>query len=696
MFHLALVFFGVLGTTPTGLPDISSPDLAAYQAARERVGGGAAGQVDLALWCEAHGLNAERMKHLALAVLADPSNVVARGLLGLVADEHGRWRRPEEIAERTRAEAGAALSEYTTRRDRTPETAEAQWKLALWCESKGLKPEAVAHLTAVTRLDPTRSSAWKHLGYKVHAGRWMTGDQIAAEATEADAQGRADRHWRPVFERARGYLAFKSHDRQEQAAAILATATDSRVVPSVVAVLGRGPEPAHSLGVQILGRIDSPASSRALAEFAVSSPWESIRRAAVETLRRRDPRDFVHIMIARLRDPITYHVRPVGGPGQAGELLVEGDQVNVNRVYTPPPLPELPITPGSWIRFDETGQLVVELATVAQRGVFFSPLQPALSGLIGGRDRERPANVAAAMLGPNSGLATVPFRIRDAAPVSTADGILPPTTTAVPLGKMVEEVRRAAYESRVQQRDDVQALEQMNAGVRKTNDLIIGMLAAVLGETTGTTRSDWERWYNDRRGYTRAPRLLALKSTVVQDVAPAYTPAPIGQFVYDRQVGYYIPNRDCFAAGTPVRTLDGPRPIEGLKVGDRVLAQDARTGSLGYQPVVAVHHNPPADTLRLSLGAETIVTTGIQRFWKARQGWVMARDLKPGDVVRALGGLARVESVESAMNLPVFNLEVGDRHDFFVGTSGVLVHDHTEVEPVERPFDSGPASDFAD
>ena len=41
-------------------------------------------QVKLALWCEAHGMNGERVKHLAQAVLSDPKNAwTARGLLGL-------------------------------------------------------------------------------------------------------------------------------------------------------------------------------------------------------------------------------------------------------------------------------------------------------------------------------------------------------------------------------------------------------------------------------------------------------------------------------------------------------------------------------------------------------------------------------------------------------------------------------------
>ena len=56
--------------------------------------------VRLALWCESHGLTAERLKHLSLAVLYDPSNMLARGLMGLVA-LHGNGIVPTPSASRS-------------------------------------------------------------------------------------------------------------------------------------------------------------------------------------------------------------------------------------------------------------------------------------------------------------------------------------------------------------------------------------------------------------------------------------------------------------------------------------------------------------------------------------------------------------------------------------------------------------------
>ncbi len=58
-------------------PAASSLD--AYKAASVRAGHDSQAHVRLALWCESHGLSAERVKQLALAILYDPSNALAPG-----------------------------------------------------------------------------------------------------------------------------------------------------------------------------------------------------------------------------------------------------------------------------------------------------------------------------------------------------------------------------------------------------------------------------------------------------------------------------------------------------------------------------------------------------------------------------------------------------------------------------------------
>src|SRR5581483_7285581 len=133
------------------------------------------------------------------------------------------------------------------------------------------------------------------------------------------------------------------------------------------------------------------------------------------------------------------------------------------------------------------------------------------------------------------------------------------------------------------------------------------------------------------------------------------------------------------------------RPVESIRMGDEVLTRDTTTGALSYQPVVAVFHNKPNQTLKVALGDESIVATGIHRFWKAGRGWTTARDLKPGDMIRTLGGLARVEGVETDRIQPVFNLQVAEGESFLVGVQGALVHDNSIVLPVSQPFDAEPS-----
>jgi hypothetical protein len=154
-----------------------------------------------------------------------------------------------------------------------------------------------------------------------------------------------------------------------------------------------------------------------------------------------------------------------------------------------------------------------------------------------------------------------------------------------------------------------------------------------------------------------------------------------------------IPHHACFAAGTMVHTSSGPREIESISLGDRVLSQQTSTGALSYQPVLATHINGPAETLRITIeGGEEIVATGIHRFWKAGKGWTMARDLGPGDPLRILGGTAIVRSVKAGARQKVYNLDIAGNRNFLVGSAGLLVHDFSFVEPVPSPFDGQSAA----
>ncbi len=47
----------------------------------------------------------------------------------------------------------------------------------------------------------------------------------------------------------------------------------------------------------------------------------------------------------------------VGGPGSPGVIVIEGEKVNLRRIYAPPAAPVVPLLPGDRLDYDDNGQL---------------------------------------------------------------------------------------------------------------------------------------------------------------------------------------------------------------------------------------------------------------------------------------------------------------------------------------------------
>jgi Pretoxin HINT domain len=681
-------------------------DLDAYKAAAARAGRDPDAHVKLALWCEAHGLSAERTRQLAMAVLRDPSHALARGLLGLVAFE-GKWQRPEQVSRSAREDADreARFHEYAKRRAKAPDRAEDQWKLALWCDQNDLKPQAIAHLYRVLMLDPSREAAWKRLGFKKSGGRWSKPEQIAAAKTESLAQHKANAHWKTTLERWADALSHKDKSKRAEAEKGLAELTDPRAVPMIWVIFAQGSDQRQRIAVRLLGQIDSPGASRALALLAVMSPNALVRGDATASLRRRDPREFGPLLIGMFRQPVKYNVQAVGGPGSPGVLAIEGPNAKVNRAYSPPPPPTVPVMPGDYVTYDDYGLPVLVRTSTDMQGM-----------------REVPGNsvaAAAAMFGVDTAPQSNPLShlglspalsqklnaatqvpglqiIDDGGPSNQplwAKLITTQQQTRIPIGQMMLEAQQTALAAQQQLARDAQALDAHNARVAEMNGFVREVLAAAIGTDLGPEKEAWEKWMVDLFGYSYVAPPEVEKPSYYEDVPLEYQPQPVPITVTAPvpvaiEIERRQPQHSCFGAGTPVQTFEGPRPIEKLRLGDQVLTQNLKTGELKYQPLIAVYHNPPNATLRIELETETIVATGIHRLWKASSGWTMARELKPGDALRSLGGLSVVKSVREEKVQPVYNLRVADGESFFVGKVGALAHDNSVVNPTPSPFDS--------
>ena len=268
----------------------------------------------------------------------------------------------------------------------------------------------------------------------------------------------------------------------------------------------------------------------------------------------------------------------------------------------------------------------------------------------------------------------------------------------IPIGQLMLQYQQAALVARQQQASDLEVVENYNRVVGNLNDRVTQVLQGVTGQDLGENPQSWMAWWADQLGYAYRSSPSQPVPTFVQNVPLDYLPQGVPTTTFN-QVGPTTVTssttdrigHSCFKGGTPVHTLGGTRPIETIQVGDQVLTQSSTSGALAYQAVVAVFHNRPSETLKIDFEGESIVATPIHRFWRPGQGWVMARQLKPGDTVRTLGGLARITSVSSDPVQPVFNLQVAEAQSFFVGTAGTLVHDNSVLQPVIAPFDAAPS-----
>jgi len=721
----AWIVGAALGVAGAADRAVESADRSAYEAARASAGRDADALVRLALWCEARGMEPEKTTHLTRAILVDPDHAKARGLLGYVRRD-GKWLRPSEAARAVEdsPEQRALLAEYLERRAKTRDSADDQYRLALWCEERGLEQPMAAHLHRTLQLDPRREGAWRRLGYEKSGGRWVDPAAEAAAKAEREALERAAKEWGPRLAAIRSGLASRDRSKREEARSALAAIEDRRAVPSVwKAFVKGGGEAGHRTAVEVFGRIEGIGASTALATLAVFSPHASARADAAGLLRNRDPREFAGYLASLIQDEVKYRVKPVSGPGSTGELLVEGKDANVSRRYTPMQPPQLttwrdlPMDPSGVATLPVgVGGLAVsspiagrdlaaafgsEQARATKQSILASPLGPYLQRLP--QDPPIPQDVTFQPWEPlfsGSQLSQELGRDGSAANIKRLGGpnfrqiSIATTSLHIPIGAMIAEARASAVVAREQMSRDVADIEAYNAPIREVNDRSLAILKGAGGPDLGSDRKGWMDWAYELegRGYAlRSPSSTSPPPTYVEEVPIAFQPQarPYTTVSYS-PVGYTPSGVSCFAGGTAVRTLRGDRPIEEIRPGDQVLTQDTTTGAFSYRPVVEVFHNPPNATYAVDLGSETVHPTGIHRFWKAGRGWVMARDLEPGDRLRTVGGLVEVASVKKEEVQPVFNLLLAGGDNYCVGSLGVVAHDNSFGEPVATPFDGVP------
>ena len=134
----------------------------------------------------------------------------------------------------------------------------------------------------------------------------------------------------------------------------------------------------------------------------------------------------------------------------------------------------------------------------------------------------------------------------------------------------------------------------------------------------------------------------------------------------------------CFVAGTLIKTKDGFKAIEEVKVGDEVYSEDPETGEKGLKKVINTFIHDKSTLLNVYIGEIKIETTEEHPFWVVRKGWVFAGALNVGDKLLLnsdeIIAVTKLETINLEKPVKVYNFEVDDWHTYFVSGISILVH----------------------
>jgi Pretoxin HINT domain len=148
-------------------------------------------------------------------------------------------------------------------------------------------------------------------------------------------------------------------------------------------------------------------------------------------------------------------------------------------------------------------------------------------------------------------------------------------------------------------------------------------------------------------------------------------------------LAFKIEGCGCFPGATDVLTPHGRVAIASLHIGDKVLAENPVTGKVEPKQVLAVIDDgvKPLMQVQLSDGGYLSVTANHPFYVDSGPGiegpaWVQAGSLHYGDRIRTENGqdVSVVGLRYHVGRAHVYTLTVATDHDFFVGGSGVLVH----------------------
>ena len=134
----------------------------------------------------------------------------------------------------------------------------------------------------------------------------------------------------------------------------------------------------------------------------------------------------------------------------------------------------------------------------------------------------------------------------------------------------------------------------------------------------------------------------------------------------------------CFVAGTKVKTENGFKNIEDVKVGEKVYSYNLETNELELKKVLGTITSTTKDTYTLTIGNKKVEMSPKHQIYIVDKGWTRAYDVKKGDkMLSSNKEVIEIKDIKyKVYDAPIktYNLTIEGNSNYFVTDIQVLVH----------------------
>ena len=187
-----------------------------------------------------------------------------------------------------------------------------------------------------------------------------------------------------------------------------------------------------------------------------------------------------------------------------------------------------------------------------------------------------------------------------------------------------------------------------------------------INEVTQTNKSNNFNFnYNDHGGYYNSSHVTNYK-------VEAYTKD--NKKIAEKEYIFEY----CFVAGTKVKTENGYKNIEDIKIGEKVYSYNLDNNELELKEVIDTIESSTIDTYKMTVGDKFVEMSPRHQIYIIDKGWTRAYDVKSGDMMLSINGekikITNIEYKKYDEPIKTYNLTVEGNSNYFVTDIQVLVH----------------------